>query len=73
MSERSRPINTHSEQISELLDALEFCEGALSDVFASAEGADVEACRRIAFTVSDLLVRHGRTSVIAEARKQPEC
>jgi hypothetical protein len=56
----------------ELLDCLEFCEGALSDVFSSEEGADIEACRRIAFTVSDLLVKHGRTSVIVEARKQAE-
>jgi len=56
----------------ELLDVIEFCEGALLDHFASEEGLDVEAAARIAQMCSDVLVRHGRISAIVEVNKQPE-
>ena len=55
----------------ELLDVLEFAEGALSNLLFS-EDPDYEAGRRVAFMVSEMVEKHGRTSVIVEARKQPE-
>lgn len=59
-------------EIDELLDVIEFSEGAMMDYVASEEGLDVETARRIAFMCSDVLVKHGRTSVIVESNKQPE-
>jgi len=65
----------------ELLDVIEFCEGALMDHFASSigvdtschkEGLEFKTALRIAHMCSDVLVKHGRTSVIVESRKTPE-
>lgn len=61
-----------SSERDELLDALEFCEGALSDHCYGEDGLDVETSTRIVLMCSDLLVKHRRTSVIVESRKQPE-
>jgi len=61
-----------SKVVSELLDVIEFCEGALMDHFASEDGLDCEAARRIAFMCSDVIVKNGRTSVIVENSKLNE-
>lgn len=60
------------KDIRELLDVIEFCEGALLDHFASEDGLDVEAARRVAEMCRDVLVKHNRTSVLVESSKQPE-
>ncbi len=63
--------NTETE-IVDLLDTLEFAEGALLDAFNSEDGLDGEAAREVAIMCSDLLIKHGRVSVYVEAGKGPE-
>jgi hypothetical protein len=53
----------------ELLDTLEFCEGALLDYVASEDGLEIEAARRILGMCSDQLIKHNRTSIWAEKGK----
>ncbi|KKN79813.1 hypothetical protein LCGC14_0336680 [marine sediment metagenome] len=57
--------------VADLLDALEFAEGALLDSFASEDGLDGEAARRVALMCSDLLTKHGRISAYVETGKGP--
>lgn len=56
--------------IDEILDVLEFCEGALVDFCANEEGLDPEAARRVAWMASEVLVKNGRQSNLLEASKQ---
>ncbi len=59
-------------EIADLLDVLEFAEGALLDSFASEDGLDGEAARLIALMCSVLLVKHNRVSAYVEAGKGPK-
>lgn len=52
-------------------DVLEFCEGALVDHFASEDGLDPEAARRIAWMVSDVIRMIGRQSTLYAASQRP--
>lgn len=60
------------EDSCELLDVIEFCEGALLDHFAREDGLDVETARRVAEMCRDVLLKHNRISVMVESSKQPE-
>ena len=59
-----------TQLLCEAADALEFCEGAIVDHFASADGLDYEAAQRIAWMVSDVLVKLGRQSNLREASRK---
>lgn len=58
-------------EIARLLDAAEFSEGALFDHIGREDGLDAETARRVALMCSDLIVKHGRVSVMVESSKQP--
>lgn len=58
-----------NDEYDELLDVIEFCEGALFDYLG--RGLDIESARRIAQQCSDVLVTNGRTSLLGESSKQP--
>lgn len=65
-------MTKESDQVSELLDVIEFCEGALLDAVASEAGLDGQAGLGIAKMASDVLVKHKRTSVFVEMAKLRE-
>ena len=56
--------------IRDLLDVIEFCEGALIDSYAAEDGLDGAAAEAVARMASYELVKHGRHSIMADIEKR---
>ena len=56
--------------IRDLLDVIEFCEGALVDAFAAEDGLDGSAAEAVAKMASNELVKNGRVSIMAGIKKR---
>jgi hypothetical protein len=67
-----RRVDELIADMGKLLDVVEFAEGALIDHVAREEGCDVRDAWRVLKMCSDAIVKHGRTSVLVESRKQPD-
>ena len=55
-----------TREISDLLDFIEFCEGALVDQYAAEGGLDPATAKAIARMASAELVKHGRHSIMVD-------
>ena len=58
----------HYGCFADLLDIIEFCEGALVDAFEPGR-LDCDTARKVAGMASDALVLHGRQSAVSELKR----
>lgn len=69
--EKDDRLRLANELLNQTLDCIEFCEGVILDVLCNEDAVDLLAARRIAEQCSELLTKHGRTSVMVESKQWP--